>query len=952
MILRRISVVLFIAFVFNFGIPPSHSMDLSDPGAPVVCSGTETVSVGINMLNVRHPIYKSNFGGKVMKETGVYTMYKNMEHLAKLSPGFWIWTQSGGNGSRYRWDTHEALDGGYEAGWPVFKASNDGAVLEVDGANKVALEYWKSTDMRHCAYVSKVAGSDQACFSAMFSGEGTSKVPRYDARNVRVDFMVDEDVDFVSDAANPWCMLVARNATNTANNYKVHLDQNLRIHVTGWSTYNGDNYYETALPPSAPLSRGQWHTLEVYYLDGSTSGAIRYYLDGVEQSGATGLNTATPAHTGTFKYKMGCAESLNSAGKIYFDAVRISDSYIGTDPGDPRDFIAALHFDSSAMTLDDFALIAEQAGMEAIMQIGMFPPNTDHDYMTPQYSADMIEYLNGTADADYAARAAALDYSHNTPSDNWANLRAARGHIAPYAVPAALMASEPYWCEGWPKDNPALYAQACLAHATKIKETFPNVHIGVHLYNGANWSETVLAANKDIMSWACVQHDYAYEPGVETVNQVPRLLGIAAASNYNTGVPYLRQHSQAQALIEQYLAHRPDVQYIPTMQDEHGFRLTYNPGQGADLGQAIYRLGYRLETIEQAGQYAWDGDWLVINDRGYTYGVIGSDSLTPSYWAYRLFYEHFGTKYVSVTTNSPTYAITSYLTGEPLFTTPYVSVYASLNDDEQVLNLIVINRHQTNNAQINFNIVNFLSAFSSTTGTVYKIGGAGKTWDSHNLDDPDNVMIEESTTTVACPHFSYTVEPVSITVIEICRRTPTAPKACYLGNNQLRFFWNAVPNVQGYVLEWGPSAQQPYGGTAEYPGGYVELPAGTLQYNFTMDPDDVLYARLRAKFANGMLSQPSPVSEIRVLPQAANFRVEQSGNRLTFRWNAVAGAAGYLLSCGHDPDNLYEYQMDVGGVAEITIEPSVSGTFYFILTPYTTVPIYGRASSIVPVTLP
>ncbi len=64
----------------------------------------------------------------------------------------------------------------------------------------------------------------------------------------------------------------------------------------------------------------------------------------------------------------------------------------------------------------------------------------------------MVEYLVGTADADYLAKSKTLDWNHQTPTDNWANLRAARGRVLPYPEKYFEIGNEPYYGGYW-RDN-------------------------------------------------------------------------------------------------------------------------------------------------------------------------------------------------------------------------------------------------------------------------------------------------------------------------------------------------------------------------------------------------------------------------------------------------------------------------------------------------------------------
>ena len=929
------------------GSPESPPLPDDDTPAGGLGGATATASVVVEADDVRYPINKGNFGGKIMKEIEVYSLYKNLEHLKKLTPGFWTWAQTA-PGSNYRWDTHRPCPGGYENDYPVFGVSGDGAIPEADKPNVVGLEYWQATDMRHCAYVRKYPNAERATVSIIFRDEEGNVIVRDDVKYVRFDFKVDADIPFKSPEDDMWCLMTL-DSGNWNPNYRVYIREDMRIKVVAYDTEGHNHYAATTLDVSSRFTRGEWHTVEVYYEDGSENGTVAYYLDGVRQDIRTGLDTSSTVHTGTREIILGCCKGKSAEGKVYIDAVRAHNTYIGVDPGDPRDFIRGVHFDSSASTIDDFLYFAEKAGATPVVQTVLYPPGDNREHFTPQFSADLVEYINGEADPDFINKAKQLDFTHNTPSDNWANLRAARGRVEPYNVQYFTMGNEPYWAEEWPKEQPSLYADACYEHAVKMKEVDPSIKIGVFMYDGSGWDRAVLTKNEYILDWVCLQHDYSYEPGVNLSDQVPRLLGISAARFIGTGKPFLRRHTEGRTRLRQYLTHRDDLDEMITSQDEHGFSLIYPPGAGADLGYAIYRLGYRLETIEQGGPNAWDCDWLLINDRKYVYGVIGSDCLNPSYWAYRLFYEHFGAKYLKVNTSSPEYTIFSYRTGAELYETPYISAYASLSEDDSTMKIIVINRSPDQTIDVNFTLHDFTP--STGSALVYKLGGGGKGVFDTNLQDPNNIIIHESEMEIDGSEFTYTAEPLSITAIEIERYAAPFLSARYLSNGNVEMRWTAVPFATSYALQWGESERHPLGGSPKYPGGEVVIPFGTKLY-MKMDPGDSLYAVVTARFADGTQTALSNVVHVQVMDRTTNIRTQVIGTALVIRWDAVPGAAGYKISCGPTPGGPYGCNMDAGNHTMRVIYPAMRGRIYVVVTPYNEEGVSGPPSEIIPVDMP
>jgi hypothetical protein len=914
------------------GQDTSPAMSYAADSPKPLGSPADGARVVVDAASTRFDVNKSNFGGKIMKELEAYSLYKNLPYLKALTPGFWTWTQLG-PGSNYRWDLHMPLEGGYELKWGFSSMTATGAFNWVEAPSATGLDYWQATDLRHCAYVNKVSGSSFAVVGYAFRDAADKVIGRNDAHYLRFDFKVDGETPFKSPAADPWCLLSA-DSSAWHMNYRVYVTEDMRLNVVVYSATATNPYAQTKLQTSNTFTRGQWHTLEVYYKTNSKSGAAAYYLDGVRQDLITGLDTSAPANADQCKFMFGCIRGKEAAGKVFIDAIRIHNSYIGTDPGDPRNYMAAISFDSSPITVDDFCYYAELAGATPVLQVAIFPPNTGHDYLTPQFSADFVEYVNGIADTDYTAKARTLDFTHSTPSDNWANLRAARGHVQPHNVRYFTMGNEPYWAERWPTNNPSLYANACYDHITAMKAVDPTLKVSVFMYSGLGWNEAVLTKNKEILDFVCIQHDYSYEMGVDPALQSLRLLGISAAKSVTTGKPYINGHTDSRAVMATYLAGRTDLNDMITSQDEHGYCGIYLPGMGSDLGYAIQRLGYRLETIEQGGPNAWDCDWLLINDRKYTYGIIGSDSLTPSYWAYRLFYDHFGGKYLTTTTTSPRYIIPSFRTGAPLYETPYISAYATLAQNNSTVKIIVINRSADTAIPVNFEIKNFLIAPGAVR--IYTVGGAGKTVTDSNLVNPSNITVRESQISISGATFTYNAEPLSMTAMEISKYAIPVLSVGYADTGAATLTWTPTAGAQSYIIQWGDDPLNPSGGTAKYPGGQFLLPADTTTASMQMDPGDTLYAAVKARFPDGSETPLSNIVSINVPPsldpwKPVNVMTQIIGTTLIVSWNPVPGAAGYRIAYGASATEPFNKSVTATGTSKF-IYPGVRGRLYLTVT--------------------
>ena len=738
------------------GAPP---LDPRDTGR---ISDEPFASVSIDAGRVRYPVIKGNFGGKIMKESRYSSIMQSLAALKKLAPGFWIYTIDSGPDSRYRWDTHRPLPGGSEEKGVQFSVLGNVMAVNKSGKGKIAIDYWDSTDLRHSVYVEKYAGEKDTSLLYLMRDKAGKSIARSDIHYARFDVRIDSDKPFVSPDGDEWELARARSKT-WSNLYHIWITRERRLRVRFFSD---DGKFD--LPLSAALSIGKWHTIEIRYDVNSSDATAVCCLNG-RQVGRKDHIKTTGKKNNIGRFRFGAVSGTGASGKIHIDALRFSDSEIGREPGLLKNYPGGTDFDNNAMTIDDFLHAAEEAGFTPVMQAPMYPPGDRikrDEYSSAQWNADLVEYVNGQADPDYTEKAARLDFTHETPEDNWANLRAARGRTRPYGVKHWLMGSEPYWAEGWPKDGKA-YARACLKHIEHMKATDPDILCAVHLCGSRDWDKAVLIINHEALDFICVRHDYAREGGRDLSKQIGRLLGIPCAVSIKTGKPWIIQHTNTRKLINRYLADRADRKDIPTVMDEHGYMIVYPPGRGDSLAYGLFRIAYRMETIERCGPTAWDGDWLVHTDYGYRYGVVGSGELTPSYWAYRLFNEHFRDEYLGIVVDSTRYIIRDK-NNNSNYTAPHISCYASRSGEDGSLSIIIINRHMNKAASVEINLKNFEP--ESDRATVHTLGGNGVKPLDDNETDPNNIVPRRSEISVSQTGFKFSAEAVSMSVIVIERR--------------------------------------------------------------------------------------------------------------------------------------------------------------------------------------
>lgn len=762
------------------------------------------VALTVDAGNQGNTIYPTVYGGNEVLNNvdSLWTLedYTRGSNLAKMS---WrVHTNDDAYG--WHWDTN-LLDlrtgkkswckDGLQGCAQIFPADdqayhNSHDVVDYSLGNKFNVDYWDSTDMSHSGRVLKVAGARSAYTKLDLSASAAAAYMRFDLK-------IDSEKTFSSPDSG-WEVFRAQQSSSKVS-VSIYLTDDRRVDVRCIDSSGGAHQLDL----SEPLSPDQYYSIETYY--GNNQCAFWLNQNLISQ-------TTLTTRTAIASFAMGAVTStLDAAGQIHLDAFRADSAYIGSNIQLPwqHSYLATLTFDSNMRTVDDIAQIAARMGATVIWTIPVpnknasdYVENSDDsgwEWQTLQYYADLVEYLNGTADADYAAKAETLDWTHNTPADNWANLRAARGHVASYNEKYFEIGNEPYYGGGW-VDNVASYAQQVLNYGTAFKAIDNRVKIGYGSFF-SDWHSTILPVAHDVVDFVSLYHHYAYSKGHSVIEWLAVPLAYGNGWKYYTGnkgdwisapygsanptggdkfyyVPYL-----AKAKIQEFLSDRSDVANIFLTATEFGYFLTPGIGDENWWGTAMNRASWLGAQIESGVRFA--DVWTLFSNR-YGMGLLASQTngieVTPSFHVYKLFADHFGTKLIGTTF---TQNQTPFATGTPEtlnswgFYYPYVSSWSSLNDSKDKMYIIFINRNASAAVTANINLNNFIP---NTTADVYTIASASvcddnetveqgsMSWwcpDSDGNSSGDHITTIHTTYSGVASAFSYTFEPLSVTALEI-----------------------------------------------------------------------------------------------------------------------------------------------------------------------------------------
>ena len=124
---------------------------------------------------------------------------------------------------------------------------------------------------------------------------------------------------------------------------------------------------------------------------------------------------------------------------------------------------------------------------------------------------------------------------------------------------------------------------------------------------------------------------------------------------------------------------------------------------------------------------------------------------------------------------------------------------------------------------------------------------------------------------------------------------PTGLQVASTGPDYIEWSWTAVEGATGYDIQMSLT-QGDFSNSQ-----LAEVEAGTTSRRFTVAAETTAYARVRAKNADGESDWSAAVSGTSmaapiVLTMPANLRVTETEARsITWAWNAVTGASGYVV---------------------------------------------------------
>jgi hypothetical protein len=421
-----------------------------------------------------------------------------------------------------------------------------------------------------------------------------------------------------------------------------------------------------------------------------------------------------------------------------------------------------------------------------------------YPWQTPEYYAAYLQYLIAPATMS-AAEYNQLDLGYNFFADpkfnnpdpkseravknNWANLRARRGHPEPYPIEAIILGIEPYGDAQEVLPDGARYGAIAERFRKAIRDRggpLAKIPLGLHVPAGGavsdfqrTWFKPMLdSVTHTNFSYLDLYHHYRFGQPTNELNRIYPTLVHAGSSNaaspgwqnwwdpQSTWVSdfsrYLWIYEDTRNALKLY-GENPARWKIGCA--EHGMTIT-SRFSGNDMGAAIHWALWLAEIMRYNAD--WDMNW-VLAEQGYAHAQIQFRdkyvTRTPGHYAYKMAAEFIGLNYCTNNFQSPSTSTGTMPEGGN-YKSADVVVRVFKNSTNGNYDLFVINKHETRPAAItgweNWNVVNWTELHATNFLAQNPIGNP---WAPETIKTVSNFSHK--------PGEPLNIDPISVNHIEL-----------------------------------------------------------------------------------------------------------------------------------------------------------------------------------------
>lgn len=433
------------------------------------------------------------------------------------------------------------------------------------------------------------------------------------------------------------------------------------------------------------------------------------------------------------------------------------------------------------------------------------PKGSAYPWQTAEYYAAYLEYLTKPATIGRGLARLNTNYSFFTDDTcktinkeseaalrgNWGNLRARRGHVAPYPIQAVILGVEPYGdaqecTQVGGNDSGKFYGEIVVKYHTAIKKRGINIPLGLNIAGNVPmtddsrpWFKPLFDTIKDIrkdFSLLDMHHHYHFgEPANECNRIFPTMVNNATIgggvqsqgwqqywlpkSSWPAGVDYskyLWMYDDVRCALKK-IGEDPDRWKLGCA--EHGLAIT-SRFKGNDMGAGIHWALWLAESMRYNA--VWDMNWNAI-EIGFSHAQIqmrdGFTTRTPAHYVYKMAQMFHGFQLRDNSYISPLVSVGK--DAEASYKSDDVVVRVFEHPVTGNIQLFVINKNETKEVQI--------PGWESWQVVSWKILKADKFTDQNPIGAPWTPEKIRMTTFRGAAH-PLRILPISVNCIELTPR--------------------------------------------------------------------------------------------------------------------------------------------------------------------------------------
>jgi len=391
---------------------------------------------------------------------------------------------------------------------------------------------------------------------------------------------------------------------------------------------------------------------------------------------------------------------------------------------------------------DEFLTFCEEIGTEPYL-------NVNYSTGTPEEAADWVEYCNGSMDTQYGA------------------LRAKNGREKPYNVKIWGIANEIYgfWEVGYEK-NPEDYARKYLKFAKKMREKDPTIKLVACAYENSKWNRAVLKGIGEAwVDYLSIHQYFPYYGGIERKENHPDHERCYHALMAST------------PLIENYINDTwKDI--VAVFGENTHIRIAFDEWGVWYLKKDSVKTNYNLQdgiwtslvlmTFQKMSDICPIANWAQLVN---TIGTIQTDPdglvLTPVYLAFKLFRDHMCNNLLeNVQVECETFDTEKYGRITKMKNVPYIDCNVNINDESNELSIILLNKHITDNLNVNLEVKGFIP---SEKGTIVVMSSESP-FDYNTVENRDKIQVIEKDIENVEPNMTIELAEHSVTILKLRKK--------------------------------------------------------------------------------------------------------------------------------------------------------------------------------------